>query len=87
MQRNETMALAQDSTNIVVVTGDVTLDWNIARSRHSASDGFAWNADDCTHVYWQRGGAALVGDLIEAVAGQPQKAGKTQYAVRDGRAS
>ena len=82
MQRSENMTRTQDSTNIVVVTGDLTVDWNIARSRHLGSDGSAWNADDCSRVYWQRGGAALIGDLIEAVVGQLQKAGKAQYTVR-----
>ena len=53
---------------VVVVTGDVTMDWNLARTRRPDSGGAVWNADDFTRAFWQRGGAALLGDLIEAAA-------------------
>jgi RyR domain len=69
--------------NIVVVTGDVTIDWNLARTRRSDSGGAAWNADDCTRAYWQRGGAALLADLIEAVADDLRQAGQADYSVRE----
>src|SRR5712692_7010512 len=52
---------------IAVVTGDVTMDWNIAH-QHLEGDGMAWNSQNWTHAYWQRGGAALLADLIEDVA-------------------
>jgi hypothetical protein len=51
----------------VVVAGDVTMDWNLARRRLDPA-GVVWNADDCTEVYGQLGGAALLGDLIVEVA-------------------
>ncbi|MEK6409098.1 MAG: RyR domain-containing protein [Acidobacteriota bacterium] len=69
--------------NIVVVTGDVTMDWNLARTRRSDSGGDAWNADDCTRAYWQRGGAALLADLIEAVAGELRLSGQADYSLRE----
>jgi hypothetical protein len=69
--------------NIVVVTGDVTMDWNLARTRRSDGGSSAWNADDCTRAYWQRGGAALLADLIEGVADNLRRAGKAAYVVRE----
>jgi hypothetical protein len=68
--------------NVVVVTGDVTMDWNLARTRRSDSSSVAWNADDCTRTYWQRGGAALLGDLVEAIAEELKRTGKPVYSVR-----
>lgn len=53
---------------VVVVTGDVTMDWNLARTRRLQGGPLAWNSEDCTHACWQRGGAALLADMIEAVA-------------------
>jgi len=52
----------------IVVTGDVTIDWNIARSRKLGSEGSAWNVEDSVSAYGQRGGAALLAALIEEVA-------------------
>lgn len=72
--------------NIVVVTGDVTMDWNLARTRRSDSGGAAWNADDCTRAYWQRGGAALLADLIEAVANELRQSGQSDFTVRQMKA-
>lgn len=71
---------------VVVVTGDVTMDWNLARTRRSDSGGAAWNADDCTRAYWQRGGAALLADLIEAVASEMRQSGQSDFNVRQMRA-
>jgi hypothetical protein len=61
-----------DSSEVVVVTGDVTMDWNIARIRRGDHPRSSWNADDVTRAYWQRGGAALLADLIQAIAHQLQ---------------
>ena len=52
------------------------MDWNLARTRRSDSDSEAWNADNCTRTYWQQGGAALLADLVEAIAEQLGQAGK-----------
>ncbi len=62
------MSNTHDPQKVVVITGDVTMDWNFARTRSSESSRVAWTAEDCTRTYWQRGGAALLADLIEAVA-------------------
>jgi hypothetical protein len=52
----------------VVVAGDVTIDWNVARSRAGGGAGLAWNADDRTRAYRQTGGAALLAQVIGVVA-------------------
>ncbi|HSB12037.1 MAG TPA: RyR domain-containing protein [Blastocatellia bacterium] len=76
------MAAARGSQKVVVVTGDVTMDWNLARTQRSDGRGASWNADDCTRTYWQRGGSALVADLVEAVADEFKRNGKPVYSIR-----
>ncbi len=56
------------SDKMLVVTGDVTMDWHIARTRRLEDSTLLWNPDDWTRACWQRGGAALLADLMEAVA-------------------
>jgi hypothetical protein len=72
----------KDSPRIAVVTGDATIDWNIARTRLAEGLSAAWNADDSTRAYWQRGGAALLADLITAVAAEMRQAKLGALAVR-----
>ena len=52
----------------IVVTGDVTMDWNLAYLSSSPDDHPNWNPSDRTTVSWQRGGAALLADLLTQVA-------------------
>jgi hypothetical protein len=56
------------STKRVIVTGDVTIDWNLARLRRSKGKIQRWGYDDCTRATSQPGGAALLADLINAVS-------------------
>ena len=63
------MVERKDGQRVVIVTGDVTIDWNLARVRATHGRGAVWNAEDCTRASYVRGGAALLGDLITAVAG------------------
>src|SRR5436309_1626200 len=65
----------------VVVTGDVTMDWNLARKRRSNVGAVAWNSDGCTRAYWLSGGAALLADLIEAIAEQLEAKGRFNYSI------
>ena len=62
------MASTGTPTRSVVVTGDITIDWNLARSRGPEAKGPAWLQDVCAHVSWQLGGVALLANLIKAVA-------------------
>jgi hypothetical protein len=66
------MATTKKTTTSVLVTGDLTVDWNIARNRDSVATGAVWNQDDYTRACMQPGGAALLGDLIEGIANQIQ---------------
>nr|MBC7244253.1 ATPase [Chloroflexota bacterium] len=54
----------------VIVTGDVTMDWNLARFRIARNDTtlHAWWAGDRTKACWHRGGAAMLADLISVIA-------------------
>lgn len=54
--------------DVVIVTGDVTIDWNLSRPTHAPGTLPEWDPDECTRACWQRGGAALLGDLVEVVA-------------------
>ncbi len=50
----------------VVVSGDTTMDWNLARSRTVQSDGAPGSALDSARLCGERGGAALLADLVAA---------------------
>jgi RyR domain len=54
----------------IVVSGDFTLDWNLARSRGLEAQIGVWEPAACSRLRWQRGGAALLADLMEGVAAQ-----------------
>ncbi len=75
------MTSTQVSPKIVVVTGDVTMDWNLARVRHTNSASPSWTADDCTSASQQRGGAALLAEVIEALAPMVQHDGGAMYRI------
>lgn len=75
------MANAQDA-KLVVVTGDLTMDWNLACTGGRGGSEAAWNVKDTARLYGQRGGAAMLGDLIEAVAADLGKSGAEGCEVR-----
>jgi len=64
----------QRSSKSVIVAGDVTIDWNVARVQLMDCPTDVWSAENLSHAFYQRGGAALLADLIEAIvaAGKPQ---------------
>ncbi len=63
----------------VIVTGDITMDWNLARTRRSRGAQPFWSANDITSIFWQRGGAAILADLIEAVARDLQRSHQLSF--------
>lgn len=65
------MVIKNDKT--IIITGDVTADWNIARLKKDYDNGQAWNADDTARVCFQPGGAAMMADLISAIANRINK--------------
>jgi hypothetical protein len=64
----ETTTKAAAVKRRVIVTGDVTVDWNLARTRKLADSGIAWNAADRTEMYGKPGGAALMAGLMTEIA-------------------
>jgi hypothetical protein len=74
------MSTTQESTRAVVVTGDVTMDWNIACERSDGSGADGWSGEKArTRMCWQRGGASLLADLVEAVARHVATSSGNQY--------
>lgn len=59
------------SPKVVVVTGDATMDWNLARTRRTDSGRKVWTADDSTRACWQRRGA-LSGLFLKSFAFKPR---------------
>jgi len=53
---------------VAVVSGDLTMDWNLARAVRSPGGAPGTGSGDTLQACWQRGGAALLADLVEAVA-------------------
>jgi hypothetical protein len=53
---------------VVVVAGDITMDWNIATSKGTIGTNPSWTQDVNSSIFWQRGGAAQLADLIEAIS-------------------
>jgi hypothetical protein len=51
----------------LIVSGDLTMDWNLARTRRFKGIPLFWS-EDTTRIFWQRGGSALLADLIQACA-------------------
>ena len=64
------MTKKEKHSKVAVVTGDVTVDWNIASFQDTTGDlqKKYWTTGFSSRAYWQRGGAAVVADLISAVA-------------------
>lgn len=69
-------------TQQIVVTGDLTLDWNLACTGGQGGSRAAWNVKDTARLYGQRGGAAMLADLIAAVAAELNRTGAVSREVR-----
>jgi hypothetical protein len=64
----------------VVVAGDVTMDWNIATTLGTRGAISYWSQGIYSSIFWQRGGAAQLADMIEAISKKPPA--DRQYVVR-----
>jgi hypothetical protein len=71
-----------NADKIVIVTGDVAMDWNLARARRCKRDLSFWSAADTTCIYWQRGGSALLADLVKTTARELQRNRSAQCSLR-----
>jgi hypothetical protein len=70
------------NTKTIVINGDVTIDWNIARLGRKDAAAQAWTANEITAVFCQRGGAAMLADLINAVARDLKQTRHLDFAIR-----
>jgi hypothetical protein len=64
---------AVDPKKVIVVAGDLTMDWHLAcdrPERHWPGGKEVWNADHHTFTWCQRGGVGLLAELIRQVAGE-----------------
>jgi len=61
---------SEKSPKVVAVAGDVTLDWNIARTPGHEQREVVWSAEDTVRVGCQPGGAALLTQLASEIAGR-----------------
>jgi hypothetical protein len=71
-----------NGTKIVLVTGDVTIDWNIARILRQESITQAWYQGNMAAAFCQYGGAAMLGELISAVSHNLNQENKGRVEVR-----
>ena len=56
------------NTLSVVVTGDVTIDWNIAHHTKELREPTDWTGESSCSINWQFGSAALLADLVSTIA-------------------
>ncbi|MCX6179854.1 MAG: RyR domain-containing protein [Chlorobiales bacterium] len=56
----------------VFVTGDVTIDWNIAHISRESNEPTDWIGEDSCRMSWQYGSAALLANLITTITLQNQ---------------
>ncbi len=61
----------------IVVAGDMTMDWNLAWTHAGRDNGAGWNVEDSVQTHCQRGGAVLLGDLLEFAVGKAWPQGST----------
>jgi len=57
---------------IAVVSGDVTIDWNLARTDGEGTQGSDWSSAHASRTWRQPGGAVLVAELLRAIAGREE---------------
>src|SRR5262245_33093417 len=67
---------------VVVVNGDVTMDWNIARLHARSGTSRVWNTGDRTRACLQPGGAVLLADMLEHVAEELRRSRQVDIVVR-----
>jgi hypothetical protein len=66
----------------IIITGDLTIDWNIARVKREDIIMHVWNAENLTTAYCQRGGVAMLTSLIKSIARNLKQERKTDIIIR-----
>lgn len=65
----------------IIVAGDVTIDWNLARLSSDGTEGGGWNPEDSARICCQPGGAALLAYVISALCRRRRRDGLTGECV------
>ncbi|HNX28420.1 MAG TPA: AAA family ATPase [Syntrophomonadaceae bacterium] len=76
------MAGKSPGKKVIVVTGDVTIDWNIARLKREKDTGKAWNDSDMVQIGFKPGGAAMLGCVIQNLVNKMDTITGGSYAVK-----
>lgn len=76
------MAQSMNHKPAIIVTGDVTIDWNLAHIQNLPGNTAAWAADDLTRACWQRGGVCLMADLVVALVNVMRLRGQADAVVQ-----
>src|SRR6185295_10878430 len=53
---------------LVIVAGDLTMDWNLARVESFRDSGLSWTTDDTIRASLLEGGACLLTELVRRVS-------------------
>ena len=67
---------------MILVTGDITMDWNFAQIDQENREAIIWDSKDTVDLFWQRGGASLLADLLIAVGAELQVNNSVPIEVR-----
>jgi hypothetical protein len=65
----------------IVVAGDLTTDWNIARFRTVDKNHTPWNLNNSAKMFTSRGGAALLADIIQAILDRKCEENGREYVI------
>jgi hypothetical protein len=72
----------KNNAKTIVVAGDVTIDWNIARVQRADVIMHVWNAEDLTTSFCQRGGVVMLTDLTKSIARNLNQTKQADITVR-----
>ena len=76
------MTLEQKTPKIIVVSGDLTVDWHIAHVRQEKTAPTSWSANLQTCTNWTFGGVEILANLVDALSNSLFPEGKASFAVR-----
>lgn len=76
------MTLEQKTPKIIVVSGDLTVDWHIAHVRQEKTASTSWSANLQTCTNWTFGGVEILANLVDALSNSLFPEGKESLAVR-----
>ncbi len=76
------MTLEQKTPKIIVVSGDLTVDWHIAHVSQEKAASTSWSANLQTCTNWTFGGVEILANLVDALSDSLFPEGKESLAVR-----